>query len=60
VTSKSFNLSVLLDYLPHHIDQSEKFRNWYHRGETMFIKNVEVFDKNPPLKQFAIAGQTKR
>ena len=50
VTSKTFNLSVLLDYLPHHVDQSQKFRNWYHQGNAMFIKNVEVFDKNAAPK----------
>jgi uncharacterized protein (TIGR00661 family) len=51
VTSKSFNLSVLLDYLPHHIDQSEKFRNWYHKGEDMFVQNIEIFDKASLLKK---------
>jgi uncharacterized protein (TIGR00661 family) len=56
VTSKSFNLSVLLDYLPHHIDQSEKFRNWYHRGEAMFIKNVEGFDKTQPEPKLSTLG----
>ena len=51
VTSKTFNLSVLLDYLPHHVDQSAKFRNWYHQGKAMFIENIEVFDKNPNQKK---------
>lgn len=60
VTSKTFNLSVLLDYLPHHIDQSEKFRNWYNRGEAMFIKNVEVFDKTPPAPKRELAGTIKK
>jgi len=46
VTSKTFNLSVLLDYLPHHVDQSVKFRNWYHRGNAMFLNNIEIFDKS--------------
>lgn len=44
VTSKTFNLSILLDYLPGHRDQSEKFRNWYHSGERLFLKHLETFD----------------
>lgn len=40
VTSKTFDLSILLEYLPKHQDQSAKFREWYHRGETMFLKEV--------------------
>jgi uncharacterized protein (TIGR00661 family) len=51
VVSKTFDLSVLLDYLPHHIDQSEKFRNWYHRGNEMFIKNIDVFNPSSKTKQ---------
>ena len=51
VTSKTFDLSVLLDYLPHHVDQSAKFRNWYHRGNTMFINNIEAFDKSGDVKK---------
>ena len=45
VTSKTFNLSVILDYLPKHVDQSQKFRSWYHRGEAMFLKEIEAFGK---------------
>ncbi|MCF0051336.1 glycosyl transferase [Dyadobacter sp. LJ53] len=43
VTSKTFDLSIILDYLPKHIDQSQKFRSWYHRGEAMFLKEIEAF-----------------
>lgn len=43
VTSKSFDLSILLDYLPTHIDQSVKFRAWYHSGKAMFLKEIEAF-----------------
>jgi uncharacterized protein (TIGR00661 family) len=46
VTSKSFDLSVMLDYLPKHLNQSQKFRNWYHRGETMFLQEIEAFEQN--------------
>lgn len=45
VTSKTFNLSVILDYLPKHVDQSQKFRSWYHRGEEMFLEEIEAFGK---------------
>ena len=45
VMSKVFDLSVLLDYLPRHIDQSGKFRAWYHRGEAMFLKEIQDFEK---------------
>ena len=45
VMSKAFDLSVMLDYLPRHIDQSGKFRAWYHRGEAMFIKEIQDFEK---------------
>ena len=45
VTSKTFNLSVILDYLPKHVDQSQKFRSWYHRGEAVFLKEIEAFGK---------------
>ena len=41
VTCKTFDLSVLLKYLPDHQDQSEKFRAWYHKGENMFVKEIE-------------------
>jgi hypothetical protein len=57
VTSKSFDLSILLDYLPKHIDQSKKFRNWYHSGEETFVKEIHTFDKqasvNPRVKSEA-------
>ncbi|MCF0042446.1 glycosyltransferase family protein [Dyadobacter fanqingshengii] len=45
VTSKTFDLSIMLDYLPKHMDQSQKFRSWYHRGEAMFLKEIEAFGK---------------
>jgi uncharacterized protein (TIGR00661 family) len=60
VMSKTFDLSVLLDYLPHHIDQSVKFRKWYRKGEAMFIENVEVFDNKPFTKnKILIPDQVK-
>ena len=49
VTSKSFNLTVLLEYLPKHQDQSSKFRNWYLRGESMFVKEIGQFDPKRDL-----------
>jgi len=51
VMSKTFDLSVLLDYLPHHLDQTVKFRNWYNKGENMFVQNIEIFEKTSLLKK---------
>jgi uncharacterized protein (TIGR00661 family) len=44
ITSKTFDLSVLLNYLPKHVDQSPKFRDWYDRGKMAFINEIEAFD----------------
>lgn len=40
VTAKTFDLSILLEYLPKHQDQSAKFRAWYQRGEAMFLHEI--------------------
>lgn len=42
ISSKTFNLSVLLEYLPTHIDQSAKFRNWYHTGRRRILQEIEA------------------
>lgn len=42
ISSKTFNLSVLLEYLPTHIDQSAKFRNWYHVGRKSILREIEA------------------
>ena len=41
ITCKTFDLSVILKYLPEHQDQSEKFIEWYLKGENMFVKEIE-------------------
>jgi len=46
VRCKTFDLSVILDYLPKHRDQSAKFRSWYCSGEKMFLKEIESISKN--------------
>ena len=51
VTSKTFDLSVLQDYLPKHQDQSPKFREWYLRGENMFVREIESAVKKPVVIQ---------
>jgi uncharacterized protein (TIGR00661 family) len=43
--ANTFDLSLLLDYLPKHQDQSEKFRRWQQSGKQMFLKEVENFVK---------------
>lgn len=51
VTSKSFDLSVLLEYLPKHINQSARFRSWYHRGNAMFLEEIESFASKQICKE---------
>lgn len=51
VMSKSFDLSVIFEYLPKHIDQSEKFRNWYHRGHQMFVREIAEFEKSIDIRR---------
>ncbi|CAG5011838.1 hypothetical protein DYBT9275_05036 [Dyadobacter sp. CECT 9275] len=42
VSSQTFDLSVIMEYLPRHTDQSARFRSWYHQGEAMFISEIEA------------------
>ncbi|TLU97923.1 glycosyltransferase family protein [Dyadobacter luticola] len=42
VMSKTFDLSVLLEYLPKHIDHSQKFRSWYQQGQKLFLHQIEA------------------
>ncbi len=42
VSAKGFDLSIMLDYLPRHQDQSARFRNWYMQGENMFLNEIEA------------------
>lgn len=44
ITSKTFDLSILLDYLPGHLDQSKKFRDWYRKGKAMFLSEIKDFE----------------
>jgi uncharacterized protein (TIGR00661 family) len=60
VTAKSFDLSVLQDYLPKHQDQSPKFREWYRRGENMFIMEIESAVKKPVADQKPISLSARR
>jgi uncharacterized protein (TIGR00661 family) len=41
VRCKTFDLSVILDYLPKHQDQSGKFRTWYKSGACRFVEEIE-------------------
>jgi uncharacterized protein (TIGR00661 family) len=50
VTYKSFDLSVLQEYLPKHIDQSAKFRSWCQSGKAMFLKEIEAFQPDQSKK----------
>ncbi len=38
ISSSVFNLEILLDYLPHHKDVGEDFRDWCKRAPEIFIK----------------------
>lgn len=51
VMSRSFDLSVIFDYLPKHIDQSEKFRDWYNRGQQMFVREIAEFEKSIHIRR---------
>lgn len=51
VMSKSFDLSVIFDYLPRHVDQSEKFRDWYNRGQQMFVREIAEFEKSIHIRR---------
>ncbi|MCE7042133.1 glycosyltransferase family protein [Dyadobacter sp. CY312] len=51
VTSKTFDLSVLMEYLPKHQDQTVKFRKWYRRGESMFLNKVAAAGKKPVVRR---------
>ncbi|PWJ56582.1 uncharacterized protein (TIGR00661 family) [Dyadobacter jejuensis] len=43
ISAKSFDLSIVLDYLPRHQDQSARFRSWYMQGDNMFLNAIEDF-----------------
>lgn len=47
IRSDKFNLSLLLDYLPKHQDQSVKFKSWYQSGEAMFVDQIEKYNTKP-------------
>jgi uncharacterized protein (TIGR00661 family) len=51
VMSETFDLSILLEYLPKHQNQTAKFRNWYHKGESMFLNEVAAAGKKQALIQ---------
>ncbi|ACT94865.1 glycosyltransferase family protein [Dyadobacter fermentans] len=51
VMSRSFDLSVIFDYLPKHIDQSAKFRAWYNCGQEMFVKEIGEFEKSIDMRR---------
>ncbi len=40
ISSKSFDLKKLLEYLPKHVDKSEKFRHWCDRSEPIFLAKL--------------------
>jgi uncharacterized protein (TIGR00661 family) len=49
VASKTFDLSVLMHYLPAHRNTSEKFRTWYHEGKQLFLNEIAYFEKKKPV-----------
>lgn len=56
ITSKSFDLSVLLDYLPRHVDQSEKFRSWYKHGRFIFINEIDDLGRKYNLNSRSVTN----
>jgi hypothetical protein len=53
ITSQTFDLSKILEYLPTHTSQSPIFKNWYYRGEALFLKEVTSAVKRPVLSRKA-------
>ncbi len=41
VSANTFNISKLLEYLPHHQNKSEIFRAWVQKSENIFLKYLE-------------------
>ncbi|QRR02773.1 glycosyltransferase family protein [Dyadobacter sandarakinus] len=40
ITSRHFDLSLILEYLPRHTDHSARFKEWYRRGTAMFLHEI--------------------
>ena len=59
VTCETFDLSVLLNYLPNHQDQSEKFREWYLTGEKMFVTEISLSDPERNLRSKSVQNIDK-
>lgn len=45
VSSTTFDLRILHDYIPKHQDVGESFRNWCDRAEGIFLENLTDFDR---------------
>ncbi|WP_025764089.1 glycosyltransferase family protein [Dyadobacter tibetensis] len=43
VAATTFDLSLFMAYLPKHKDQSAQFRNWYMKGDNIFINAIEAY-----------------
>lgn len=41
VAAKRFDLSILMDYLPHHRPVGDNFRRWCHEGEKQWLTHLE-------------------
>ncbi len=50
VSAKTFDLSIMLNYLPKHQDQSARFRSWYLQGENMFLNEIEALGNGTVCK----------
>ena len=59
VTCETFDLSVLLNYLSNHQDQSEKFREWYLTGEKMFVAEISLSDPERNLRSKSVQNIDK-
>lgn len=51
IKSETFDLSKILEYLPNHKSQSQTFRNWYQRGDALFLSEVTSAVKRPELSR---------
>jgi uncharacterized protein (TIGR00661 family) len=41
ISSNTFDLRLLVDYIPNHIDRGDEFRSWCDRAEGLFLEKLE-------------------
>ena len=54
VRSKTFDLTIILNYLPTHKEDTERFQRWYKEGTKMFVEEIGHFDHTKTAKEPAL------